>query len=64
MIRNRMRFYGEELLKPRPTPKLEDHPFVGCPLLLSQYPSRRWEDNIKIDGSRMWAYGLDRAGSG
>jgi len=23
---NRIRFYGEELLAPRPTPKLEDHP--------------------------------------
>jgi hypothetical protein len=26
MFRNRMRFYGEELLAPRPTTKLEDHP--------------------------------------
>jgi len=26
MIRNRIRFYGEELLAPRPTPNLEDHP--------------------------------------
>ena len=27
---------------------------------------RRWEDNIKMDlqGSGMWGYGLDRAGSG
>jgi len=25
-IRNMTRFYGEELLAPRPTPKLEDHP--------------------------------------
>jgi hypothetical protein len=25
MIRNRIRFYLEELLAPRPTPKLEDH---------------------------------------
>jgi hypothetical protein len=25
MVRNMMRFYGEELLAPRPTPKLEDH---------------------------------------
>jgi len=25
-IRNMIRFYGEELLAPRPTPKLEDHP--------------------------------------
>jgi len=26
MIRNRIRFYGEELLAPRPNSKLEDHP--------------------------------------
>jgi hypothetical protein len=26
MVRNIMLFYGEELLAPRPTPKLEDHP--------------------------------------
>jgi len=26
MIRNMIRFYGEELLALRPTPKLEDHP--------------------------------------
>jgi hypothetical protein len=37
MIRNRARFYGEELLAPRLTPKLEDDPPVGCPLLLIQY---------------------------
>jgi len=49
MIRNRIRSYGEELLAARPNPKLEDHPFVGCPRLLIQYPRRRWEDNIKMD---------------
>jgi len=26
MFRNKASFYGEELLAPRPTPKLEDHP--------------------------------------
>ena len=26
MFRNKASFYGEELLSPRPTPKLEDHP--------------------------------------
>jgi len=26
VVRNMIRFYGEELLAPRPTPKLEDHP--------------------------------------
>jgi len=26
MFRNNIRFYGEELLAPRPTPKLEYHP--------------------------------------
>ena len=25
-FRNKIRFYGEELLAPRPTPKLEDYP--------------------------------------
>jgi hypothetical protein len=27
-------FYGEELLGSRPSPKLQDHPLVGCPRLL------------------------------
>jgi hypothetical protein len=27
MFRNIVIFYGEELLAPRPTPNLEDHPF-------------------------------------
>jgi len=27
MVHNMIRFYGEELLAPRSTPKLEDHPF-------------------------------------
>jgi hypothetical protein len=35
--RKRIRFYGEELLAPRPTPKLEDHPLSGCPRRLIQY---------------------------
>jgi hypothetical protein len=26
MFRNMVNFYGEELLAPRPTPKLDDHP--------------------------------------
>jgi hypothetical protein len=32
-FRNKIIFYGEELLVPRPTPKLEDHPLSavrGC----------------------------------
>jgi hypothetical protein len=32
-FRNKLIFYGEELLAPRPTPKLEDHPLSavhGC----------------------------------
>jgi hypothetical protein len=28
-IRNKLNFYGEELLAPRPTPKLENHPFLA-----------------------------------
>ena len=26
---NTMRFYGQQLLAPRPTPKLEDHPLLA-----------------------------------
>jgi hypothetical protein len=29
MVRNMVRFYGEELLAPRPTPKLKDHPLTA-----------------------------------
>ena len=29
-FRNKIRFYGEELLAPRPTPKLEDHPLSAA----------------------------------
>jgi hypothetical protein len=29
MIRNKTSFYGEELLAPRPNPKLEDHPLLA-----------------------------------
>jgi hypothetical protein len=36
-FRNEFVFYGEGLLAPRPTPKLEDHPLVVCPRLLIQY---------------------------
>ena len=31
MFRNKIRFYGEELVAPRPTPKLEDHPLSAVP---------------------------------
>jgi hypothetical protein len=34
---NKLIFYGEQLLAPRPTLKLEDDPLVGCPQLLIQY---------------------------
>ena len=27
-------------------------------------PRRRWVDNIRLDGCRMWVYGLDWAGPG
>jgi len=34
-FRNKIRFYVEELLAPRPTPKLEDHPLsAACDCLL------------------------------
>ena len=32
-----IRFYGEELLAPRPTPQAGGPPLVGCPRLLIQY---------------------------
>jgi len=31
LFRNMIRFYSEELLAPRPTPKLENHPFSAVP---------------------------------
>jgi len=34
MFRNKLTFYGEELLVPRPTPKLEDHPLSAVHDLL------------------------------
>jgi len=37
MVRNMIHFDGDELLTPSPTPKLEDHPLVGCPRLLIKY---------------------------
>ena len=33
---NKIRFKGEELLAPRPTPKAGGPPLVGCPRLLIQ----------------------------
>jgi hypothetical protein len=56
-------FHGEELLSPRPTPKLEDHPLSAV---------RNWGDPgvdgriiLRLSsGSGMWGYGLDSAGSG
>ena len=40
MFRNNMSFYGEELLAPRPTPKLEDHTLLAVRdyLIYSQLP--------------------------
>ena len=37
MFRNTIRFYGEELLPPRPAPQAGGPPLVGCPQLLVQY---------------------------
>jgi len=38
LFRNMTRFYGEELLAPRPTPKLEDHPLSAvCDCLFNIY---------------------------
>jgi hypothetical protein len=36
-FRKKLIFYGEELLAPRPAPKLEDHPLVCFPQQLIQY---------------------------
>jgi hypothetical protein len=35
-----LNFYSDELLAPRPTPKLEAQPLVGRPLLAIQYIRR------------------------
>jgi hypothetical protein len=38
MFRNVDMFYGKELLAPRPTPKLEDHPFSAvCDCLFNVF---------------------------
>jgi hypothetical protein len=37
MFRNRFVFYGECLLAPRPTPKLEDHPLSASVAVYSMY---------------------------
>jgi len=37
MFRNGMRFYDEELLAPRPTPKQEDHPLSASATAYSIY---------------------------
>jgi hypothetical protein len=38
MVRNVIIFYGEELLAPRPTPKLEDHPLSAvCDCLFNVF---------------------------
>ena len=53
MFRNKIRFYGEELLAPRPTPKLKDHPlsavrdslfdiFAATSILEAVPPSATW----------------------
>ena len=38
MFRNKINFYGEELLAPHPTPKLEDHPLSAvCDCLFNMF---------------------------
>jgi hypothetical protein len=38
MFRNMVIFYGEELLAPRPNPKLEDHPLLAvCDYLFNVF---------------------------
>ena len=37
MFRNRIHFYGQELLASRPTPQAGGPPLVVCPRLLTQY---------------------------
>jgi hypothetical protein len=38
MCRNKIRFYGEELLAPCPSPKLEDHPLLAvCDCLFNMF---------------------------
>jgi hypothetical protein len=38
VFRNQFIFYGEELLAPRPTPKLEDHPLSAVQYIRSYPP--------------------------
>jgi hypothetical protein len=68
-------FYGEELLAPRPTPKLEDHPLSAVrdclfnvfaatlhnwrPFLHPQPKDVDGEDNIKMDLQYVGWHGLD-----
>jgi len=43
MFHNRGHFYGEELLPPRPTPKLEDHPLSAvCNCLFNIFTANLW----------------------
>jgi hypothetical protein len=44
-----IRFYGEELLEPRPTPKLEDHPFSA---FCRSYPPYRRPFSIRNPRTR------------
>jgi hypothetical protein len=37
MVRIMVSFHGEGLSTPRLTPRIEDHPLVGCPRLIIQY---------------------------
>jgi hypothetical protein len=38
IFRNMLIFYNEELLTPRPTPKLEDHPLTAVLQYICGYP--------------------------
>ena len=56
-----IRFYGEGLLAPRPTPKLEDRVLVGKPegKRPRERPKRRWEDDIGMALREVGCGGMD-----
>ena len=64
---NMICFYGEELLAPRPIPKLEDHPlsavhdcifniFTATPILEAVPPSATWRHAIGWGCLRIWCW--------
>jgi len=54
LFRNKASFYGEELLAPRPTPKMEDHPLsTVCDTLFNIFAA-----TVHIGGNRRTRHGV------